>query len=52
MSWGMTSLEIPSLAPDENKFSPAGSLGNIKSVMGRNRDKKEPFVSCMANKKM
>jgi len=24
------SLEFPSLAPDENKFSPVGSLGNIK----------------------
>ena len=25
----VTALEIPSLAPDENKFSPVGSLGNI-----------------------
>jgi len=25
-------LEFPSLAPDKNKFSPVGSLGNIKSA--------------------
>lgn len=29
----MTTLEIPSLAPDENKFSPVGSLGIINIVM-------------------
>lgn len=31
-------LEIPSLAPDENKFSPEGSLGIINKGML----KKEP----------
>jgi len=29
------SLEFPSLAPDENKFSPVGSLGNISDVTER-----------------
>jgi len=28
----MTTFEIPSLASDENKFSPAGSLGIIKNA--------------------
>ena len=35
----MTSLEIPSLAPDKNKFLPAGSLGIIiKNDMVDNRN--------------
>jgi len=35
---GRESLEFPSLAPDESELSPAGSLGNIKSSMGREND--------------
>ena len=31
---GRESLEFPSLAPDENKFSPVDSLGNIRNVTG------------------
>ena len=30
---GRESLEFPSLAPDENEFSPADSLGNIKNAV-------------------
>lgn len=44
----MTSLEIPSLAPDESKLSPAGSLGIIKSVMADNTNQ---FVEIRRSKK-
>lgn len=35
----MTTLEIPSLALDESKLSPVGSLGIIKNVAENKRKK-------------